>query len=270
MTLSPLRVAVAQAAAVAGDVATNSGTAARLVDAVAELGASVVVLPELFLPGYDIATLAADPGCDITDLDDARLDPLREASASGGVVALVGASVRRSGRRTIAVLAVVDGRVCHAYDKQHLWGDEASVFSPGHGGATVRVAGWPLGLGICYDGCFPEHARAAADDGALAYLAPAAYLVGSDHRRDLYYRARALDNGLYVAVAGLVGACGDCEFSGGSAVYDPEGRPVIRVAAGEGVEVAELDPDVVKAVRKAHTMGRDRLAGLGERTELVC
>lgn len=266
MTLSPLRIAVAQAAAVSGDVAANARTAAAAMRAAADLGARVVVLPELFLPGYDIPALAADPDrCDITDLDDVRLDPLREASRSHPVVAVVGASTRLAGRRTIALLACASGRVDQVYDKQHLWSDEAEVFSPGDGGATLHVDGWPLGLAVCYDGCFPEHARAAADDGALAYLVPAAYLVGSDHRRDLYYAARALDNGMYVAVAGLVGRCGSGDFSGGSAVYDPEGRVVTRVGGGEFVAVADLDPDRVSTVRTAHTMGRDRRAALGER-----
>lgn len=264
MTLSPLRVAVASAAAVAGDLVANVRAAATLMHPAADAGARIVVLPELFLPGYDIPTLAADAdGCDITDFDDVRLDPLRAASVARNVIGLVGASVRLEGRRTIAVLAFVDGQVHHAYDKQHLWGEEATVFAAGRSGATVHVDGWPLGLAVCYDGCFPEHARAAADDGALGYLVPAAYLVGSDHRRDLYYAARALDNGMYVALAGLVGRCGSGDFSGGSAVYDPEGQAIVRVVQATGVAVADLDPQRVCDVRAAQTMGRDRLDGLG-------
>ena len=68
--------------------------------------------------------------------------------------------------------------------------------------------------------------RAATAGGAMAYLCPSAYFVGGEHRRDLYYAARALDNGIYVVMAGLTGRCGDEQFSGGTAVYDPEGRPV--------------------------------------------
>ena len=83
------------------------------------------------------------------------------------------------------------------YAKQHLWDAEQAIFTPGDHGATVELDDWPLGLGICYDGCFPEHARAATDAGALAYVCPSAYVVGSEHRRDLYYAARAIDNGIY-------------------------------------------------------------------------
>ncbi len=259
MTLPLLRVAACQAAATAGDVAGNCATAARLVARAAGEGAVLAVLPELFLPGYDVAGLGADTGRDVDAgaLDsDTRLEPLREACREGGAVAVVGASLRRADRRRLSVLVVDDaGAVSAPYDKQHLSGDEHTVFTPGELGAAVHVGGWPVGLGVCYDGCFPEHARAAALAGALVYACPAAYVVGSEHRRDLYYRARAIDNGMYVVVAGLVGPCGELAFTGGSAVLDPEGRVVVQAGEEpEAVLVADLDPDLVASTRTAHPM----------------
>ncbi len=175
---------------------------------------------------------------------------------------VVGASVRHAdGRRTCAAV-VVDraGDAIAAYDKQLLWGpEENALFAPGTTGATLVVDGWRLGLGICYDGCFPEHGRAAADDGAHGYLAPSGYVVGSAHRRDVYYAARALDNTMYVVFANSVGGDADWSFNGGAAVYDPEGRPMDRAAdEGEAVVVATLDPAELARVRAAHTMLRDR------------
>ena len=130
---------------------------------------------------------------------------------------------------------------------------------------------WRLGLGVCYDGCFPEHARAAAGDGAHGYLCPSGYLAGSEHRRDLYYAARALDNTMYVVFANVVGGADPWRFNGGAAVYDPEGRPLARGAdTGEDVLVATLDPDALAATRTAHTMLLDRPVDAGAaRTALV-
>ncbi|MEE3917811.1 carbon-nitrogen hydrolase family protein [Micromonospora sp. BRA006-A] len=85
-------------------------------------------------------------------------------------------------------------------------------------GATLEVDTWRLGLGVCYDGCFPEHARAAARDGAHGYLCPSGYLAGSAHRRDLYYAARALDNTMYVVFANAVGGADPWRFNGGGGV----------------------------------------------------
>ncbi len=261
---SALRVAAAQEASVSGDVTANVATAVRLVDEAAHAGARVVVLPELFLTGYDVE--AWSPAAALSP-EDPRLGPLRAARPD--VVVLVGAAVRRPGGPTISVLAVSDGTVRVAYDKQHLCGAEREHFVAGERGGSVVVDGWELGLGVCYDGCFPEHAAAAARDGAQAYLCPAAYFVGSEHRRDLYYAARALDNGIYVVLAGLSGRCGAWEFNGGSAVYDPEGRPVERADAQPGVVVAELDVVEVRRVQREHPMGRERRADLAERSRLV-
>jgi predicted amidohydrolase len=269
----PLRVAAAETSAVAGDVSANVATARTLTLRAAELGVRVLVLPELFLTGY--APQAWSLGAAL-DLDDARLDPLREVTREQGVVVVASAAVRRAdadggAHATLSTVVVDDaGEVSAPYDKQHLVPPERTFFTRGDHGASLVVDGWELGLGICYDGCFPAHAAAAADDGALAYLCPAAYLAGSEHRRDLYYAARALDNGIYVALAGLSGRCGDQDFCGGSAVYDPEGRPVGR-PGGTTPELvlADLDASVVIRAQQDNPLRADRLAGLGSRRRMV-
>lgn len=269
----PLSVAAVQAEAVPGDVAGNARTAARLVGQAADSGARLVVLPELFLPAYHPPALRQDPaGADVAaddagEVADARLDPLRAVAADRRLAVLVGAAVRQpDGRRTCSALLVDrSGRVTAGYAKQHLCGpDEQELFTPGDRGGTLLVGGWRFGLGICYDGCFPEHGRAAALDGAHGYLCPSGYLVGSEHRRDLYYRARALDNTMYVVFANPVGGTPPWRFNGGAAVYDPEGRPLRRAPEhGEAVVVARLDPAELRRVRAAHRMLVDRRGDQG-------
>jgi 5-aminopentanamidase len=268
-----LIVAAAQAEATPGDLAGNARIAARLVARAADQGATLTVLPELFLPAYHPPALGSDPaGTDLAAdgdgrLADARLDPLREAAQTRGVVVLVGAAIRHPDRRRTCSSIVVDrsGQATVGYDKQHLCGpDEKTLFTPGDRGATLVVDGWRLGLGICYDGCFPEHGRAAADDGAQGYLCPSAYLAGSQHRRDVYYAARALDNTMYVVFANAVGGEPPWRFNGGSAVYDPEGRPLVRAPDdGEAVVVTALDPAELARVRAEQPMLADRRGDLG-------
>ncbi|MEQ4305646.1 carbon-nitrogen hydrolase family protein [Plantactinospora sp. B6F1] len=268
-----LPVAAIQAEPEPGDVAGNAASAARLVARAADDGARVVVLPELFLPAYHPPTLAGDPaGTDVAADDgglvaDSRLNPLRTVARDRRVVIVVGAAVRHpDGRRTCSALVVDgEGRIDAGYAKQHLWGpDENALFTPGGCGATLLVDGWRLGLGVCYDGCFPEHGRAAAADGAHGYLCPSAYLVGSEHRRDLYYRARALDNTMYVVFANAVDGAAPWRFNGGAAIYDPEGAVLRRAGdRGAAVVVARLDPTELHRVRDAHRMLADRLPGPG-------
>ncbi|MBD8868559.1 carbon-nitrogen hydrolase family protein [Nocardioides donggukensis] len=259
-----LRVAAAQAVSVSGDLVANVATAARMAGRATDRGARVVLLPEAFLTGYDRAAFGGPlPAAD--DLEGAWLDPLREVALTRRAWLLVGTPLARGPVRTLSLLLVTpDGTVTAPYDKQHLSGpDETDFFDRGDHGATLSVDGVVLGLSICYDGSFPEHARAAADAGAHAYLNPAAFFRGAEHRRDLYTAARALDNGMYAVLAGLTGRCGSGDFSGGSAVHDPEGRPLGRLGDEEGVVVADIDPAVVEATRAAHPMLADRTADLG-------
>ncbi len=268
MALTPLRVAAVQAQSLAGDVAHNVTAATGWAAKAAAEGASLVVLPELFLPGYDPTTLRTSPdGCDVTS-DDPRLAPLSQVARAHEVTILVGASVREGdGTRSLALLVFSPrGEAQTAYVKQHLWDEERALFTPGTRGASLVLNGWDLGLGICYDGCFPEHARAAADAGALGYVCPSAYVVGSEHRRDLYYAARAIDNGVYVVFAGLVGPCGESEFSGGTAVFDPQGRTLARVGSGEGMLVVDLEPDAVAEARRINPYDRDRVVDDAQRS----
>ncbi|MFG2050274.1 carbon-nitrogen hydrolase family protein [Micromonospora sp. NPDC048935] len=269
---APLTVATVQATPTPGDVAGNAVAAAHLVRRAGELGARVAVLPELFLCAYHPPTLAADPaGTDVAadpagDVADPRLDPLRVAAREAGVTALVGAAARHPDRRRTIAALMVDraGAVRVGYDKQQLWGSERDLFSAGDRGATLLVDDWRLGLGICYDGCFPEHGRAAALDGAHGYLCPSGYLTGSEHRRDLYYAARALDNTMFVVFANAVGGVDPWRFNGGAAIYDPQGRALARGAdEGTAVLVATLDPAELAATRSAHSMLADRLADQG-------
>jgi 5-aminopentanamidase len=267
-----LRVAAAQAESSPGDITANVTTAVSLVRTAAERGARVVVLPELFLTGYAPRVWTPEQAL---GREDARLDPLRDAAVAAGVVVVAGAAVRRGAGSAVTLglsVVVIDeaGAVSAPYDKQHLIGLERGVFVPGDHGASVLVDGWELGLGVCYDGCFPEHAAAAARDGAQVYLCPAAYFAGSEHRRDLYSAARALDNGIYVVFAGLTGRCGDLDFCGGSAVYDPEGRALDRVGPeSPAVVVAELHAAEVERVQTTHPIAADRLSSLGSRLRLT-
>lgn len=257
-----LRVAAVTAASVPGDVAANARAAVSFIDRADHAGADIVVFPELYLPGYHPPTLESRPAlCDIEVdfhgvVEDRRLDPLRDIAQRHRMLLLVGAAVRCGPRRHIATLMVDRlGKITDIYHKQHLVEVERPLFTPGERGTTLVVNGWRLGMGICYDSAFPEHARAAAVDGCHAYVCGGAYSVGGEHRRDLYYRARALDNTCYVVFSGAIGGTDPWQLSGGSAIYDPQGRPIDQVTgAGEALAVADLEAQQLVEVRRQHTM----------------
>lgn len=266
-----MRLAAGQAVSVSGDLAANVATAARLTALAADRGVRLLVLPEAFLTGYDVAAFTGElPSADDLSSDrDGRIDPLRAAARDGGVVVVAGTALRRGGHRRLSQVVVrSDGSASAPYDKQFLDGLEKEHFTAGDHGTSITVDGHELGLSICYDGCFPEHAQAAALDGAVGYLSSSAYFPGGAHRRDLYYAARAVENGMYVVFSGLTGPCGDLSFIGGSAVYDPEGRSLARLGEEEGLAVADLDVALVESTRARHPMLHDHRSSLGTRVRV--
>ena len=111
--------------------------------------------------------------------------------------------------------------------------------------------GWRLGLGICWDSSYPEHARAAALDGCHAYLVGAMFARGRGaHKLATICPARALDNAGYVVVANHSGASGPYHGCGHSGVWDPDG--ILLADAGladPGLAVARLDPEALARAR---------------------
>ncbi|MFF9866627.1 MULTISPECIES: carbon-nitrogen hydrolase family protein [unclassified Streptomyces] len=255
-----LRVAAAQATPVAGDVGANAATVAAMVRQAAGRGARVAVFPEKFLSGYEPGLIAADPERCAVQVGDARLDGVREACRDGGVVGIVGAAVHDGGALYVSALVIdAQGRDAGRYDKQTLFAAERDVYRQGETGCTVEVDGWRLGLGICYDSGFPEHARAAALDGCHAYVVGALFGVGNGyHESRMWFPARAFDNTMYSVLANHVGRTGGWNTCGGSGVWGPDGRLVAEAGAEEAeVVLADLDPVALKDVRERHTMLRD-------------
>ncbi|GAA2747733.1 carbon-nitrogen hydrolase family protein [Kitasatospora cinereorecta] len=251
----PLTIAVGQASSAPLDVPANAAAAAELVHRAADRGAELLLLPELFLSGYQLAGIAAEPARYTVTPDDPRLEPLLRACAATGTAAVLGAPVRdaATGSLHIAALAVDRaGRVAAEYRKQFATPNErATGFSPGTGGCTIALDGWRLGLGVCWDSGFPEHARAAALDGAHAYLVGALFGTGGGrHQRATVFPARALDNTLYVALANHVGPAGPYTGCGGSAVWGPDGRLLAEAPeSGSALITACLDPEALARAR---------------------
>ena len=157
-----LRIAVGQAAATSGDTVGNVATACRLVEMAADRAASLLLLPEAF-------SLDTTPSCSRQGWGGLRsnptgpeLAPLREACARRGVAAVVGVCLARRDGVTTRVVIGNDGELRGIYDKIHLWTTEQPYFLPGGRQLLIELAGFQVGIAICYDAGFPEHCRALA------------------------------------------------------------------------------------------------------------
>lgn len=257
-----LRVATVQAEAIPGAVAENVQKAAEYVRRATSDGARLVVFPEAFVTGYDHAAFESTTP-NLADVS--WLSRLQDLVDETGVVVVLNSAIDHGDRRALTDLVLSPHRApWAAFDKQHLYASEKNIFTAGSHGASFTLDGFTIALSVCYDANFPEHAAAAASDGAIIYVNSGAYYPGGAERRDLHNAARALDNGIYVVFSGLVGAPSD--FIGGSAIFDPIGRRIASVAEREGLAIADIDSDEMDAARASQRMWADRVPSLGERS----
>jgi predicted amidohydrolase len=227
---------LAQLAPAPGAASENALRAAALVEEHPDV--DLLVLPELFLNGYDLDTARAGA----IDPAGAELGVIRDAAQRAGTAVVVGFAERRGTEVANSAACVgAEGEVEAIYRKTHLFGREADVFSAGDELVTVRLAHCTLGVLICFDMEFPEPARALARAGAETLVTIAANMEPffSDHR--IASQARALDNRLPHLYVNRCGQEGGLRFVGGTRALRADGTIVAESPPGEGTLAIEVE-----------------------------
>jgi nitrilase len=241
------------------DVAPNLATAGRLIAEAAAAGAQLVALPEYF------------PLIGATDAD--RL-AAREADGAGPIQDFLAATARRHGiwlvggsipllaqdpgklRNSCLVFDAQGKRVCR-YDKIHLFGfrkgeeayDEAATIERGDQVVAFDSPLGRVGVAICYDLRFPELFRALGELNLLVLPAAFTETTGRAHW-EMLLRARAVENQCYLLAAAQGGQHPTGRMThGNSMIIDPWGEILARMDKGEGVVVADFDPQRISDTR---------------------
>jgi NAD+ synthase (glutamine-hydrolysing) len=222
-----LKIALAQVDTLVGDV---EGNAARIRDwalkARDELGADLVLFPELAITGYPPEDLLLRASLHV------RTQRALHALAPQvrGIDVILGAPMGdERGLHNSAVL-LRDGRVAARYDKQVLPNysvfDERRYFVPGHDACVIRVRGMPVALSVCEDIWQPEPVARARDAGALLILNINAspYHRGKHEERLQALQARVRESGLAVVYLNTVGSQDELVFDGQSMVVGRDGH----------------------------------------------
>ena len=235
MTTPPkgrVRIALAQTNLLVGDIEANTRMVLALSNQARDLGAALIVFPELSLTGYPPEDLLLRP--DVTAATQRALATLcREAPPEMALV--VGHPLRAEDGLYNAASVVTAGAVATGYRKQRLpnYGvfDECRYFHPGATPGVFEFQGVRFGLSLCEDIWFPEPTRQAADAGAqvLLSLNASPFHVGKAAERERIVRARTRETGLPVCYLNLVGGQDELVFDGGSFVLDAQGRSVLRL-----------------------------------------
>jgi len=242
-------------------VAGNLDAARRLIAEAARAGAQLAALPEYFcLMGRadrDKLSVAEAPG-------DGPIQAMLSAAAREHGVWLIGGTLPIATDDPDRVLNsncvyAPDGTLAARYDKIHLFRydngreryDEGCAIRAGDVPVTVEAAGLRVGLSVCYDLRFPELYRALMRPPCDLLSVPAAFThtTGLAHW-ELLLRARAVENQCYVIAAAQGGLHENGRRTfGHSMVVDPWGEVLGVLPEGEGVVLAEIDPERIASVR---------------------
>lgn len=253
-----MRVAVYQCPPLPLDPAANLHRLHQV--AMEAKGADLLVLPEMFMTGYNIGAEAVGTLAEVYNGEWAQ--QIGRIAKAAGLAIVYGYPERTADGQIYNALQLIDAhgeRLCN-YRKSHLFGDlDRSMFSSGEAELpVVELNGWKLGFLICYDLEFPENARRLALAGAELIVVPTANMIPFDFVADVTVRARAFENQCYVAYANYCGHEGDIQYCGQSSIAAPDGSRIALAGLDEALIVGELDRQLMNDSRQANRYLSDR------------
>jgi len=268
-----LRVALCQIGAAAQDATAARARSFDAADEAFGRGASVVLLPELIVPGY-----GSEPER-MASFAEALEGPtvggwVEIARRHGGLVA--GGLCERDGDAVYNSAVLVDGHgiVLH-YRKLHLFGAEKHAFTPGDRGLPVAdTAAGRIGLCVCYDLRFVEVIRILALRGAELVLVPTAWIGGFDREGGAEVApqvpgvvVQANLSQVFIACASHAGEHGGTRFLGSSLLADPHGAIACGPLGADGDATVLAEIDLAEA-RRAQRRGELITPRADRRTDL--
>ena len=253
------RIAIVQDDCILGETSRNIEKASGLIKRAAEQNAGLVLFPEMYLTGYALGEKThklAEP------VAGPVIDELAQMAKTSQICICMGFPELDPASRKIfnsLVCLSEQGKILTVYRKIQLFDEEKKYFNAGE---EIKVVHTPLGRTgflICYDLEFPELARMIALLDADVLLVATANMHPWCDQQDVYVKARAAENKIFLALSNRIGQEKDLVFCGSSAVVDPLGR----ILAGAGRQdpvllIADIDLDSIAKARSSVNYLKDR------------
>ncbi len=252
-----VKVALIVQKSIAGHFEQNIASSLRFISTAVKKKAKLIIFPEMNLTGYvsgpDIKSICRPINTKITSI-------FADIAKSHNICILVGLAEHSSDNKIYAshLIFHADGSV-KIYRKIHTAPFEKKYFTPGNKIIMFNTHGFNCGIQLCYDAHFPELSLAMALKKADIIFIPHASPRGTPQEKydswTRHLRARAFDNGLYIAACNQTG---DNEkgliFPGVSLLIGPDGNIIYKsTETTEGVHMIKLEKAVLNHVR-SHKM----------------
>ncbi len=223
-----MRLALWQGTSPASDLEAACAQAEAALTAASALGAQALVLPEVWLPGYNQPDITAQA----LSLDSAPMQRLAAAAKSHATALVIGYA-ERDGDRVYNSAACFgpDGTLLCNYRKVQLYGPrEAALYRPGDSLPTFRLGTETAAILICYDIEFAPHVKALTDRGATLILVPTANMAPFTYVR------------VTIVYANYCGTEGDLTYVGLSTIAGPHGEVLAQAGETPTLLIADIPP----------------------------
>ena len=250
-----MRLAVLQTASPAGDAAQALATLGPALMAAGAAGATALVAPETYLPGYNsdaIPSLAQPRG-------GAWHQSLATLARNAGCAIVTGYAERDGAQvHNAAVAFDATGTEIAHFRKLQLYGPrERALYVPGQAYETFDLNGTKAALLICYDIEFDPHVAALAAQGVTTILVPTANMAPFTHVVRHTVPAMAANHGLAIAYANYCGTEGDLAYVGGSLIAGPHGEILAQAGDHAALLIADVPhPDPARLATQRQDLRR--------------
>lgn len=230
---TPLRIALAQLTPRDGDIEGNISMVISMIKQAGKEKADLIVFPEKFLTGYVPELIKADIDVYTFQPNDERLEPIQRCCKENHMYAVIGAPVLNLQKLYVSSIVInPNGEEQSIYNKTHLYPTETQLFQSDDKQTILEIDDWKIGIGICYDSSFPEHAEHLVKAGCQVYLVSALFSKGNGYSESrTWFPARAKDNLIFTVMCNFAGKTGVWDTCGSSAVWNPEGNIVEEASA---------------------------------------
>jgi predicted amidohydrolase len=235
-----MRLALWQGNSPAGDLDRALAEVEAALTAAAAMGAAALVLPEVWLPGYNQPDIPARA----LPLDSAPLCHLSCLAKATGTALVLGYA-ERAGDVVYNAAACFgpDGALLANYRKVQLYGPrEAAIYRPGDSWAIFPLGKETVAILICYDVEFAPHVKTLADRGVTTILVPTANMQPFTHVARHTVPAMAANHGVTIAYANYCGAEGDLAYVGLSLIAGPHGEILAQAGDTPALLIADIPP----------------------------
>ncbi|WP_069300840.1 NAD+ synthase [Neptunicoccus sediminis] len=227
-----LRLTLAQLNPTVGDMAGNMAKAQEAHAAAAKAGADMLVLPEMFITGYQTQDLVMRPAFAVDAMDHVMM--LAKVCDTGPAIG-VGAPLLEDDLLFNAYYILRGGEIIatlrkHELPNTHVF-DEVRQFSSGPIAGPYSLGNVRIGTPICEDAWHVDVPEALAESGAEILVVP----NGSPYYRNKYDRrfsamvSRVIENDLPLVYLNMVGGQDDQVFDGGSFVLNRGGKLALQM-----------------------------------------